>query len=186
MNRSSTIIVPRIAAAAICVVLRKWQSRRCRWPRRPEVSLKAPLFARVLSVVLSEYCLACRDCLYALFVIARHAANTTGNPFPTRDVSREVGHDAVTVLDYIVNIGYTKKWGYRPMFAVLISLGELAVGVFSFVLAALTTPGCEIRAIATPPHGRKLHASLPAPCSVAASFQPSHSNRYLPRPGRAS
>ncbi len=115
-------------------------------------------------------------CLYVFAEVFYYWTWTTAQPFSTLDNRFLVLLAPLCVLNYVVNIGFTKNWGHRPLLFSVITLGVIAcvgftvsgsldspilgvplnlwIGYFyghlglSFVLAALRgTPGCEMRAI---------------------------------------
>ena len=115
-------------------------------------------------------------CLYALWEIVRHAGITSTQPFSTLDNRVVLLLAPLWIFNYVVNIGFARSWGHRPLIASLIFLslsafaGMLISGSFdspifgiplnlwlayfyshlgaSFVLAAaIATPGCEMRSI---------------------------------------
>ena len=115
-------------------------------------------------------------CLYALWEIVHSAGVTSTQPFSTLDNRLLVLLAPLCIFNYVVNIGFARSWGHRPLMISLVVLavsalaawlfsGELDSPVFgitlnlwlayfyahlgiSFVLAALmATPGCEMRAM---------------------------------------
>lgn len=115
-------------------------------------------------------------CLYALWDVLSHANVLVSRPYSSLGGLVVIIAVAVCTFNYVVNIGFSKSWGQRPL---IVSLGIIAlsaavafvatggldspiVGVplmfslaylyghlgFAFVLAALlATPGCEMRSI---------------------------------------
>ena len=112
-------------------------------------------------------------CLYGLFDIVRYAGATVDQPFSNLDNMALLFIAPLCVFNYVVNIGFSKSWGYRPLVGSLIVLSlsalvarlisgsfdhpifgvplVLSLGYFyahlgiSFVLSALiATPGCEM------------------------------------------
>jgi hypothetical protein len=115
-------------------------------------------------------------CLYVVGELLYAAEWTTTQPFSSLDNRLVVVLVPLCVFDYVVNIGFAKNWGRRPLITSLIVLGAFAslaflttgsidspilgiplnlwLGYFwghlgiSYVLsAAIATPGCEMRAI---------------------------------------
>ena len=115
-------------------------------------------------------------CLYVLGELIYHGEWTTTRPFSSLDNRFLVLLAPLCIFNYVVNIGFTKSWGYRPLLASLIVLGAFGAAAFlitgsfdspilgvplnlwigyfyghlgfSFLLSALiATPGCEMRAI---------------------------------------
>jgi hypothetical protein len=115
-------------------------------------------------------------CLYALWEIVLYANITTAQPLSTLDSRFLVLLAPLCIINYVVNIGFTKSWGHFPLVVSLIALGASAGGAFlttgsfdsaifgvplnlwlayfyghlgvAFVLSALiATPGCEMRSI---------------------------------------
>ena len=115
-------------------------------------------------------------CLYAFFDIVRYAGATVDQPFSNLDNMALLFIAPLCVFNYVVNIGFSKSWSYRPIVGslIVVSLSALVarlisgsfdhpifgvplvlwLGYFyahlgiSFVLSALTgTPGCEMRSI---------------------------------------
>lgn len=115
-------------------------------------------------------------CLYALWEIIRFSNVASAQPFSTLDTRITLLFAPLCLLNYVVNIGFSKSWGHRPLLASLMTLGALAgigfiitdsldnrffgiplnlwLGYFyahlglSFILSAfIATPGCEMRAI---------------------------------------
>ncbi len=115
-------------------------------------------------------------CLYALWEIIRFANVASAQPFSTLGTRITLLFAPLCLLNYVVNIGFAKSWGHRPLLASLVTLSVLAgigivitdspdnrffgiplnlwLGYFyahlglSFVLSAvIATPGCEMRAI---------------------------------------
>ncbi|MEQ8857169.1 MAG: hypothetical protein RIC56_00845 [Pseudomonadales bacterium] len=115
-------------------------------------------------------------CLFALWEIVRYADVATARPFSTLDARWPLLVVPLCLFDAVVNIGFSRDWGHRPLLvsgvvlalaatgALLVAgrldspiLGlplNLLLGYFyahlglSFVVAALiASPGCEMRAI---------------------------------------
>lgn len=115
-------------------------------------------------------------CLYVVFETIRYWGTTSLQPVATLDERVLILLAPLCITNYVVNIGFTKSWGHRPLvlsgvtliaFAAISALvtgtaDGLVLGVplnlwliyfyghlgVSFVLAAvLATPGCEMRAI---------------------------------------
>lgn len=115
-------------------------------------------------------------CLYVVFEIIRYWGPTSHRPIATLDERVLILLAPLCVTNYVINIGFTKSWGRRPlMISVLALIACAAVSALltgkgegpilgvplnlwliyfyghlgtSFVLAAvLGTPGCEMRAI---------------------------------------
>ena len=115
-------------------------------------------------------------CLYVLGVLFYHAEWTTTQPFSSLANRFLMLLAPLWVFNYVVNIGFSKSWGQRPLIFSLVILAIVAVSAFvvsgsfdspifglplnlwlgyfyghlglSFVLSALiATPGCEMRAI---------------------------------------
>lgn len=115
-------------------------------------------------------------CLYALWMILRHAGSTSMLPISTLDKRLLLVLVPLCLFNYVVNIGFSKSWGHRPLMVSVGLLGVTATAAFvltgsvdspifgislnawlayffghlglSFTLAALiATPGCEMRAI---------------------------------------
>lgn len=116
-------------------------------------------------------------CLFALFSVVQHLPATTSHPVATLDARWPLLLAPLCVFNYVVNIGFGRDWGTRPL---IVSVAALAVAAaaallvtgaadspilgvplnlwlsyfyahlgVSFLLAALlATPGCEMRAIA--------------------------------------
>ena len=115
-------------------------------------------------------------CLYALSMIVGNAEAIIAQPFSSLDDLVLPIVFPLFVLNYVVNIGFSKSWGRRPLIVSLIALG-LSAGIallltgspdspifgvplmlwltyfyahlgIAFVLASLiATPGCEMRSI---------------------------------------
>jgi len=115
-------------------------------------------------------------CLYGLWNIISHAGVTIAQPYSSLDNLILLILAPLCILNYVVNIGFSKSWGSRPLIASLILL-TLSAGIaflisgsfdspifgipltfwlgyfyahlgVSFVLSALlATPGCEMRSI---------------------------------------
>ena len=115
-------------------------------------------------------------CLYALWQILRFAETTLAEPFSSLDNLAFLLFAPLCIINYVVNIGFSKSWGHRPLIVSLAALA-LAAGVaylitgsfdspvfglpltlwlgyfyahlgLAFVLSALiATPGCEMRSI---------------------------------------
>ena len=106
----------------------------------------------------------------------RHSEITIAEPFSSLDNLGLLIAGPLFIINYVVNIGFSKSWGYRPLLASLIVLAlsagiaHLTSGSFdspifglpltlwlayfythlglAFVLSALiATPGCEMRSI---------------------------------------
>lgn len=117
-------------------------------------------------------------CLLVFGELLYDAEWTTTQPFSSLDNRFLVLLAPLCLINYVVNIGFSKSWGYRPLLASLLVLVVFAgiaflftgsfdspvlgiplniwLGYFyghlgiSFVLSALlATPGCEMRAIPT-------------------------------------
>jgi hypothetical protein len=115
-------------------------------------------------------------CLYVLGVLFYYAESTTTQPFSSLANRFLMLLAPLWILNYVVNIGFSKSWGQRPRIFSLVILAIAAVSAFvvsgsfdspifglplnlwlgyfyghlglSFVLSALiATPGCEMRAI---------------------------------------
>lgn len=115
-------------------------------------------------------------CIYALWSVVRHAEGIIAQPFSSLESLVLLIVFPLFVFNYVVNIGFSKSWGRRPLIVSLIVLGlsaciaflvsgsldspifgvplTLWLGYFyahlgiAFVLAALiATPGCEMRSI---------------------------------------
>lgn len=115
-------------------------------------------------------------CLYALFQIARYWEGTAAYPLTTLGDRIPLLVAPLCIINYVVNIGFSRQWGSYPLIASLTILGLTAVvtyavtGSFDHILlgtllnvwlaycyghlgfcfilaAALATPGCEMRAI---------------------------------------
>ena len=115
-------------------------------------------------------------CLYAVGNIVLDAEAIVARPFSSLDNLIVLIVFALFAFNYVVNIGYSKSWGRRPLVVSLVVLGlsasvaflvsgtpdgpifgvplTLWLGYFyahlgiAFVLAALiATPGCEMRSI---------------------------------------
>lgn len=115
-------------------------------------------------------------CLYALWTVVRYAGHTSASPVSSLDDRLLLVLAPLCIFNYVVNIGFSKNWGVRPVlaspallatFAIVAwfvsgSLDSLILGIplnlwlvysyghlgLSFVLAALiATPGCEMRAM---------------------------------------
>ena len=115
-------------------------------------------------------------CLYAFAVLFLSAELTTAQPLSSLDNRVLIILVPLCVFNYVVNIGFLKSWGYKPLIASVVVLGLFATLAFvltdsfdspilgtplnlwlayfyghlgiSFVLAAIiATPGCEMRAI---------------------------------------
>ena len=115
-------------------------------------------------------------CLYGLWVIVQSSEAIIAQPFSLLDNLVVLIVGAGFVFNYVVNIGFSKSWGRRPLIVALsamalaaatafLSSGSLDSPVFgvplilwlgyfyghlgiAFVLAALiATPGCEMRSI---------------------------------------
>jgi hypothetical protein len=115
-------------------------------------------------------------CLYVLWELFYYWEWTTTQPISSLDNRLLVLLAPLCIVNYVVNIGFTKSWGYRPIISSMVILGALAgiafvisgsfdspilgiplnlwLGYFyghlglAFVLSALiATPGCEMRAI---------------------------------------
>lgn len=115
-------------------------------------------------------------CLYAFGDLLYYAEWTTTQPLSSLANRFLVLLAPLCFFNYVVNIGFSKSWGQRPLVASLVGLGvfgivallvagsfdspilgiplNLWLGYFyghlglSFVLSALiATPGCEMRAI---------------------------------------
>lgn len=115
-------------------------------------------------------------CLYALWEIVRFADVASAQQFSTLDSRITLLLPPLCLLNYVVNIGFSKSWGHRPLLTSAATLGALAgvgfmitgsldnriLGIplnlwlgyfyahlgFSFVVSAIiATPGCEMRAI---------------------------------------
>lgn len=115
-------------------------------------------------------------CLYVLWELWRAAGTTTASPFSTLDNRLLLILAPLYIINYVVNIGFSKSWGRRPLFASLAVLVVSACAAFlvsgtfdspifglplnlwlayfyghlgiSFGISALiATPGCEMRAI---------------------------------------
>lgn len=115
-------------------------------------------------------------CLYVFAEVFYYWEWTTPQPFSTLDNRFLVLLAPLCVFNYVVNIGFTKSWGQRPL--IFSAVGLVAIGCIaffvsgsfdssilgvslniwiayfyghldlSFVLAAiLATPGCEMRSI---------------------------------------
>lgn len=114
--------------------------------------------------------------LYGLANIVQHAGTIVARPFSSLDNLVILIAVALCVFNYVVNIGFGRNWGWRPLLTALVVLALAAAGGFlatgsldsailgvplvlwlgyfyahlgiSFVLAAiLATPGCEMRSI---------------------------------------
>lgn len=115
-------------------------------------------------------------CLYAFVELFYYAEWTTTQPFSSLDNRILLFLAPLCIFNYVVNIGFSKSWGQRPLIASLAGLGLFGIAAFlttgsfdspilgiplnlwlgyfyghlglSFVLSALiATPGCEMRAI---------------------------------------
>ena len=115
-------------------------------------------------------------CLYVFGELFYYGAWTTMQPFSSLDNRFLTLLAPLCVFNYVVNIGFARSWGRRPLIASLVVFGIVAciafvitgsfdspilgiplnlwLGYFyghlgiSFVLSALiATPGCEMRAI---------------------------------------
>ena len=115
-------------------------------------------------------------CLYAFGEVFYYFEWTSTQPFSSLDNRFLVLLAPLCVFNYVVNIGFTKNWGGRPLAISLVMLLLAAGGAFiatgsfdsplfgiplnlwlayfyghlglSFVLSALiATPGCEMRSI---------------------------------------
>lgn len=115
-------------------------------------------------------------CLYAVWSVLQHAGNTSVLPWSTLDRRLLLVLVPLCLFNYVVNIGFSRNWGYRPVLLALAILGAAAsvawvvsgsldspvLGVplnawlvysyghlgLAFVLSALlATPGCEMRSI---------------------------------------
>ena len=115
-------------------------------------------------------------CLYALWQVLLFAETTIAHPFSSLDNLALLIAAPLLIVNYVVNIGFSRSWGRRPLITSLIVLAVsagiafLTTGTFdspvfgipmilwlgyfythlgvSFVLSALiATPGCEMRSI---------------------------------------
>lgn len=115
-------------------------------------------------------------CLYVLAAVLYYWEGTAAKPFSSLENRILVLLAPLCIFNYVVNIGFTKNWGLRPLLFSVIALVLIACVAFlvsgsvdhpvfgapfnlwlayfyghlgaSFVLAAiLGTPGCEMRAI---------------------------------------
>lgn len=115
-------------------------------------------------------------CLYAFVELFHDAEWTTTHPFSSLDNRILLFLAPLCIFNYVVNIGFSKSWGQRPLVASMLGLALFGVAAFlatgsfdsrilgiplnvwlgyfyghlgiSFVLSALiATPGCEMRAI---------------------------------------
>jgi hypothetical protein len=115
-------------------------------------------------------------CLYALWTVLRQADNTSALPIATLSARLWLVLAPLCIFSDVVNIGFSKNWGHRPLVAALglLVLFALAARFVSgsldspllgiplnawlaysyghlglcFVLSALlATPGCEMRAL---------------------------------------
>jgi hypothetical protein len=115
-------------------------------------------------------------CLFALWNVVLSAEAIVTQPFSSLDSLVVLIAFPLFVFNYVVNIGFSKSWGRRPLIASLAALGlsagiaflvsgsfdspifgvplTLWLGYFyahlgiAFVLAAfIATPGCEMRSI---------------------------------------
>lgn len=115
-------------------------------------------------------------CLYVLYDIAEYRSGIVSTPLTTLPNLLLALLVALWLFNYVVNIGFSRSWGRRPVLwtlALLITFAGLSLLVFgsadhplfgaplflvlayfyahlglSFVLAAaIATPGCEMRAI---------------------------------------
>jgi len=128
------------------------------------------LIGRAVRLVLGALC------LYALTDIVQHAAAIATRPLTSLVNLAILIGVAICLFNYVVNIGFGRSWGWRPLLVLLAVLplaagagflvsGSLDSTVFgvplvlwlgyfyahlgiSFVVAALlATPGCEMRSI---------------------------------------
>ncbi|MCZ6642349.1 MAG: hypothetical protein O7F71_12295 [Gammaproteobacteria bacterium] len=115
-------------------------------------------------------------CLYAFAEIVYYFESTTMQPFSSLDNRLLLLLAPLCVFNYVVNIGFSKSWGRKPLIGAAIFLSTAAVSAYlvsgsfdsplfgaplnlwfmyfyghlglSFVFSALlATPGCEMRAI---------------------------------------
>ena len=115
-------------------------------------------------------------CLYALWGIVGSAAATITQPFSSLGDLIVLKAVPLFMFNYVVNIGFSKSWGSRPLFASLAVLALLAgvgfltsggfdspiiglpltlwlgyfyghLGLAFIVSALIATPGCEMRSI---------------------------------------
>jgi hypothetical protein len=115
-------------------------------------------------------------CFYVLWELWLNAGTTTASPVSTFGNRLLLILAPLYIINYVVNIGFSKSWGRRPLFASLAVLvvsacGALLVsgtfdspivglplnlwlayfyshlGISFGVSALLATPGCEMRAI---------------------------------------
>ena len=115
-------------------------------------------------------------CLYGLFEVVRVAPYLVADPVSTLPGLSVLILIVLWILNYVINIGFSKDWKHYPVMVSLIFFGIIALGGFlltgnpgsnllgiallvwltyfyahlgiSFVLAALlATPGCEMRSI---------------------------------------
>ncbi len=115
-------------------------------------------------------------CLFALWDIVQHAETTITQPFSSLDNLALLILAPLCIFNYVVNIGFSKSWGFRPL-AVSLAILALAAGIallisgsfdhpifgvplilwlgyfyghlgIAFILSAvIATPGCEMRSI---------------------------------------
>lgn len=115
-------------------------------------------------------------CLYVLWQVVRYADAVVAQPFSHLPNLALMILAPICIFNYVVNIGFTRSWGRRPLIVSLVVLLVSAVAAVgwsgspdhllfgaplavwlayfyahlgvSFVLAGLlATPGCEMRAI---------------------------------------
>ncbi len=115
-------------------------------------------------------------CLFALGETVYYWGSTTAAPFSTLDDRILLLVAPLCVFNYVVNIGFGKRWGQRPLLVSLAALAAIALGAYSlsgsldnailgtalnawlsyfyghlglsFVFSAvIANPGCEMRAM---------------------------------------
>ena len=116
-------------------------------------------------------------CLYALLSLARHWQAIVAAPVSSLANLAILVLAAILLLNYVVNIGFGKSWGRKPLIVSLVLLSGFALvsrvvfgtvehpmfgypllvflayfyahlGISFVVAAVLATPGCEMRALA--------------------------------------
>ncbi len=134
------------------------------------ILLRPGPIGRMLRVVLGILC------LYALVVTIIYASSTTIHPIQSLPNRAPIFLGPLCVFNYVINIGYSKSWGQKPLIVSSVVLGLFAIvsyaatgsfdspilglplnlwlGYFyahlglSFVSAGvLATPGCEMRSL---------------------------------------